>query len=148
MQHKSLDTTVDSKKILEKLNVWKKIGLPAALGIELVEAKEGYVSLQLQVRPQHMASNGYLHAGTIVTIADSACGWGCNATLPEGAIGFTTIELKSNFLGTAREGLIRCIATRLHGGRTTHVWDAHVTGPDGKTIAIFRCTQFILYPKL
>lgn len=53
-----------------------------------------------------MAPNGFLHAGTIVTLADSACGVACVRALPEGAVGFTAIELKSNFLGTAQSGVI------------------------------------------
>jgi len=60
----------------------------------------------------------------------------------------TTIELKSNFLGTAREGSIACVATKIHSGRTTQVWDATVTDEtSGKTIALVRCTQLILYPR-
>jgi 1,4-dihydroxy-2-naphthoyl-CoA hydrolase len=83
-----------------------------------------------------------------VTLADTASGYGCIAHLPEGANGFTTIELKSNFLGTAREGTIDCVATGAHFGRTTQLWDAVVTHRDsGKTIALFRCTQLVLYPK-
>jgi 1,4-dihydroxy-2-naphthoyl-CoA hydrolase len=67
---------------------------------------------------------------------------------PDGATGFTTIELKSNFLGTALEGVIRCEATLVHGGRTTQVWDATVMSVStGRTLALFRCTQLMLYPK-
>ena len=102
----------------------------------------------LAVQRHLMAPNGYLHAGTVVSLADTACGYGCIASLPEGAVGFTTIELKSNFLGTAREGNIDCVATAAHTGRTTQLWDAVVTHREtGKTIALFRCTQLILYPQ-
>jgi uncharacterized protein (TIGR00369 family) len=97
------------------------------------------------VADHHLAPHGFLHAGAVVTLADTAAGYGCFASLPEGATGFTTIELKSNFLGTAREGRIACEARRVHNGRTTQVWDATVTH-EGKTIALFRCTQFLLYP--
>ena len=80
--------------------------------------------------------------------ADSACGYGCATSLPEGANGFTTIELKSNHLGTARDGTVVCEARLVHGGRTTQVWDAEaVHAETGKTIALFRCTQMVLYPR-
>ena len=70
------------------------------------------------------------------------------ANLPEGATGFTTIEVKSNFLGTATEGSLTARATMVHGGRTTQVWDAPVLHEQtGKTIALFRCTQMVLWPK-
>ena len=100
--------------------------------------------LSLPVRSDLLAPNGFLHAGAVVALADTACGYGCFASLPEGGTGFTTIELKTNFLGTAREGTLECGASRVHAGRTTQVWDAAVR--DGaKTIALFRCTQLILY---
>jgi uncharacterized protein (TIGR00369 family) len=68
--------------------------------------------------------------------------------LPAQASGFTTIELKSNHLGTAREGTVDCVATPAHLGRTTQVWDAVVTHREsGRTIALFRCTQMVLYAK-
>ena len=93
-----------------------------------------------------MASGGA--AGTVVTLADTAAGVGCLSSLPEGASGFTTIELKSNHLGTAREGTLLCTATAAHLGRTTQVWDAQVSHEDtGRAIAMFRCTQLILYPE-
>ena len=95
-----------------------------------------------------MAPNGYLHAGSVVTLADTSTGYGCVVNLPEGATGFTTIELKSNHLGTARDGTIECVATAVHIGKTTQVWDAVVTHREsGKTIALFRCTQMVLYGK-
>jgi uncharacterized protein (TIGR00369 family) len=96
------------------------------------------------LRPELLAPNGYLHAGTVVALADTACGYGCMASLPEGASGFTTMELKTNFLGTATEGTLECESHRLHGGRTTQVWDAAVRAGE-KTIAVFRCTQLLLY---
>ena len=64
--------------------------------------------------------------------------------LPEGATGFTTVELKTNFLRSAREGTIDCEARLLHGGRTTQIWDATVTDPEDRTMALFRCTQLLL----
>jgi uncharacterized protein (TIGR00369 family) len=120
--------------------------LPGHMGIEIVEVEKGRVFARLPVRQQVMAPNGYLHAGSVVTLADTCCGYGCIASLPEGASNFTTVELKSNHLGTARDGVIECTAVAVHMGRTTQVWDATVTH-DGKTIALFRCTQMVLYPK-
>ena len=82
----------------------------------------------------------------MVALADTACGYGCVMSLPQGASGFTTAELKANFIGTALEGVVSCEARLVHGGRTTQVWDAEVkTEAAGKTIALFRCTQIILY---
>ena len=120
--------------------------LPGYLGINITHVEGSEVHAELAVRTELMAPNGFLHAGSIVTLADTCAGYGCVANLPEGAVGFTTVELKSNHLGTAREGTVACVAKAVHLGRTTQVWDAVVTHKDtGKTIALFRCTQMVLY---
>jgi uncharacterized protein (TIGR00369 family) len=123
--------------------------LPGYLGIEVLEAEPGAgrTVLRLPVKTELLAPNGYLHAAAVVALADTAAGYGCVRSLPEGAAGFTTIELKSNFLGTLTEGALRCEATMVHGGRTTQLWDATVTDEaTGKVLALFRCTQLVLRP--
>lgn len=122
--------------------------LPDHLGLQWQVAVSGYVKGRFDVEKRHMAPNGFLHAASVIALADSACGYGCMISLPEGGASFTTIELKSNFLGTAREGGVAVEAKLVHGGKTTQVWDAVVTAEaTGKTIALFRCTQMILRPK-
>jgi uncharacterized protein (TIGR00369 family) len=117
------------------------------MGIVFTSLSDRELHAEIKIQPHHIAPNSYLHAGTVVTLADTACGYGCIAHLPEGATGFTTIELKSNFLSTAREGTVEVVARPQHLGRTTQLWDAVVTHKDsGKTIALFRCTQLVIYP--
>jgi 1,4-dihydroxy-2-naphthoyl-CoA hydrolase len=105
--------------------------------------RRGYVKARLAVTKRHLSPHGYLHAASVILLADTCAGYGCLASLPEGAKSFTTIELKSNFLGTARDGVVECEARGVHLGKSTQVWDAEVTH-NGKTIALFRCTQMIL----
>ena len=132
----------------QHFNAQGENSLPGYLGIVVKAVGPGEVSVECAVRAQLMAPNGFLHAGTVVTVADTAAGYGCIASLPDGASGFTTVELKSNHLGTARDGTIECTAKAAHLGRNTQVWDSVVTHREtGKTIALFRCTQMILYPK-
>jgi 1,4-dihydroxy-2-naphthoyl-CoA hydrolase len=134
--------------ILDRLNERGVGTLPGLIGIEVLEAEQGRLESRLELREELMAPNGYLHAATIVALADTSCGYGTFVSLPEGASGFTTVELKSNFLGTKRAGVIGCEARMVHGGRATQVWDATVNdGESGKTLALFRCTQMILYPR-
>ena len=122
--------------------------LPGHLGIEVVSVEAGRAVLRLPIRPELLAPNGFLHAASVVALADTAAGYGCVASLPEGAAGFTTIELKSNFLGTLTEGALRTEAALVHGGRTTQIWDAPVTDEaTGKVLALFRCTQMVLWPR-
>jgi 1,4-dihydroxy-2-naphthoyl-CoA hydrolase len=134
--------------ILDELNERGLGTLPGLIGLEILKAQEGAVSSRLDLREELMAPNGYLHAATVVALADTSCGYGTFVNLPEGAEGFTTIELKSNFVGTKRGGAIACEAKLVHGGRTTQVWDATVSDEEGdKPIALFRCSQMILYPR-
>jgi uncharacterized protein (TIGR00369 family) len=122
--------------------------LPGHLGIVVTEVAEGLLRAQFAVAPHLLAPNGFMHGGSVVSLADTCAGYGAIAHLPEGASGFTTVELKTNYLGTAREGIVECVATAVHLGRTTQVWDATVRaqGSD-RALALFRCTQLVLYPK-
>lgn len=130
---------------------WNERGrefLPGHLAVDFSHVSAEEVRARLEVSRFHLAPNGFLHAGTVVTLADTCCGYGTVMNLPEGARGFTTIELKSNFLGTALEGELTCVARPFHVGRTTQVWDAEVSSTaSGKTIALFRCTQMVLMPR-
>jgi 1,4-dihydroxy-2-naphthoyl-CoA hydrolase len=122
--------------------------LPGHLGIVITLVSESEMGAEINVNEAHMAPNGFLHAGTVVTLADTCAGYGCLVNLPPGATGFTTIELKSNHLGTALEGTIAASAKPVHLGKTTQVWDVVVTHKgSGKTLALFRCTQIILYAR-
>ena len=133
---------------VEKLRAMLPEGYPSNLAPVAVELTGERVVITGAVDRRHHAGNGFLHAGALVTLADTACGYGALAGLPEEASGFTTVELKSNHVGTIDEGAVRVTAERVHGGRTTQVWDATVTASDtGKTLALFRCTQMILYPR-
>jgi 1,4-dihydroxy-2-naphthoyl-CoA hydrolase len=132
----------------DELNTIGQSYLPGHLGIRITGAGSGWMEGEFHIAKHHMAPNGFLHAGSIVTLADSLCGFACMRALPDGAGGFTTIELKSNFLGTAREGKVTARAEARHLGRTTQLWDASVAHADtAKTIALFRCTQMVLWPK-
>lgn len=122
--------------------------MPGFLGLQVTRMDPGIAEGRLEVQPHHMAPNGYLHAATVIALADTLAGYGCVMSLPEGATGFTTIELKSNFLGTVRDGAIAATAKLFHGGRTTQVWDTEVRDEaSGKAIAVYRCTQMVLYPR-
>jgi 1,4-dihydroxy-2-naphthoyl-CoA hydrolase len=129
---------------LEALRAAARSGLVGLLGIDVVSDATPTVVAEMRVHTGLMAPNGFLHGGSIVALADTACGFGCWLSLPEHAPGFTTVELKTNFVGAAREGVLRCTARRIHAGRSTQVWDAEVTTEDGRAVALFRCTQLIL----
>jgi uncharacterized protein (TIGR00369 family) len=142
---RAVGTLARVSEALERFNAAMDGRLPGLFGITLLKVGRGLAEARLDLKPEHLAPNDFLHAGTVITLADSCCGMGCLASLPEGAVGFTTIELKTNFLATATEGALRCRAELAHGGSRTQVWDASVTREeDERVIALFRCTQFIL----
>jgi len=133
---------------VEPLNALSPGAFPGLLGLQILEHERGRIVATLPLRSELLAPNGFLHAAVVIGLADTACGYGCRAMLPEAALGFTTIELKTNFLGTARDGDIETTARAVHAGRTTQVWDAEVKHVQtGKTIALFRCTQAVLWPR-
>jgi len=121
---------------------------PGYVGVEMVAIDAERVRMRLALRPEHLAPNGFLHAAVMITLADTACGYGALAHLPQGASNFTTVELKSNFLGTLRDGAITCDAVPAHLGRSTQVWDAEIKSEaSGQRLALFRCTQIVLWPR-
>jgi len=133
---------------LDTLNTRSANRLPGWFGLTVVRLDERELAMQLQIEPRMLAPNGFLHAATVIAVADTACGFATIAHLPDGAESFTTIELKCNFLGTATAGVLEAVATGAHLGRTTQVWDATVREVSGgKTLALFRCTQMVLWPK-
>lgn len=133
-----------SEITLKTMNQLGRNCLADMLGIEILQIDGNKLKSQMKITPQHLAPNGYLHAATVIALADTTCGWGTYLNLPETAGGFATLELKSNFLGTCLEGIIYCEATAEHIGKSTQVWDATVKNETGKKIALFRCTQMIL----
>ena len=138
-------------KAPDSLKSWNNFGegyLPGFLGIKVLSVEQNELKARMKVTKKICAPNGFLHAASVVALADTACGYATVNNLPKGAEGFTTVELKTNFIGTALQGDVSCIARLVHKGRTTQVWDAEVRSEETlKKIALFRCTQMILWPK-
>ena len=133
---------------VQEINEFFSTRLPGVLGVETLEIAADRVVGQMDVTGPLIAGTGYLFAPAVIALADSLAAIGVGASRPDGSQSFTTIELKANFLGSAREGeRVVGVATAAHQGRTTQVWDCVVTNEStGRTIALFRCTQMILYP--
>ena len=136
-------TNHTSVEELNRANIGK---LPEHLGLVITEVEPGRVVGRFEVRPDLVAHIGFLLAGVVLSVADILCAYGVSTSWPEGASGFTTAEVKCNFMGTLRDGAAVCVAELLHGGRTTQVWDATITNESTeREMAAYRCTQLILY---
>jgi uncharacterized protein (TIGR00369 family) len=133
---------------VREMNEFFSARVPGILGVETVEIAPDRVTGKIDVSGPLIAGTGFLFAPAVIALADTMAAIGVGGNLPEGATSFTTIELKANFLGSAREGdRVVAVATAVHKGRSTQVWDCTVTNESTtRTIALFRCTQMILYP--
>ena len=134
-----------SDEHVQQLNDFARDRHPGLCGVEILVCQPDLVTGRLPVTRELVAGTGFLWAPVIVTLADWLCAAGTGANIPEGS-SFTTIELKTNFLGTVREGgAVTARAVPVHRGRTTQVWDVEVADEsNGKPIALFRCTQMVL----
>jgi 1,4-dihydroxy-2-naphthoyl-CoA hydrolase len=122
-------------------------GLAGQLGIEIVELGQGMLEGRLRLHDRHLlVAGGLIHAGTVLSFADTCAGWGCLTSLPDTMAGFTTLEAKCNLLASARAGdELVGRASLVHDGNTTQVWDVTVTRDRGnRLIGVYRCTQMLL----
>jgi 1,4-dihydroxy-2-naphthoyl-CoA hydrolase len=121
--------------------------VPGQLGCIFDHAAPDLVIGHIDVTENLIAGTGYLFAPAVIALADTCAAIGCGANIPEGA-SFTTIELKTNFMSSARVGeRVMCRCVPVHLGRRTHVWDAEVTNETtGRAMALFRNTQMVLLP--
>jgi 1,4-dihydroxy-2-naphthoyl-CoA hydrolase len=118
----------------------------ALVGVEFVSVTAEEAVSRLVLRKELSNTRGVVHAGALVAMADTTCGAGCIAALPDGSSGFLTVELKSNFVAGVGEGVLRCIARPRHRGRSTQLWEAVIESEEnGRPVAFFGCTQLILY---
>ncbi len=121
---------------------------PGLHGVVFDSAESHEVTGHIDVSGALIAGTGFLFAPAVISLADTLCAGGCGLNIPEGH-SFTTVELKSNFMSSAREGeRVVGVATPAHLGRRTHVWDVTVTNETtGRLMALFRCTQMVLEPR-
>lgn len=121
---------------------------PGLHGVVFDENDKDRVVGHIDVTPPLIAGTGFLFAPAIISLADTLCAAGCGSNIPEGH-SFTTVELKTNFMSSARVGeRVVAVATPAHLGRQTHVWDVEVTNETtGRRMALFRCTQMVLAPR-
>jgi len=138
-----------SADTVAELNEFAREKHPGMVGVEVLSCEAEEVTGRLDVSEDLVAGTGFLWAPVVVTLADWLCACGTPPNMPSEASSFTTVEFKSNFLGSvAAGGAIHGRARPAHVGRTTQVWDVDVSDEaTGRTIALFRCTQMILYPR-
>ena len=114
------------------------------LGIEFVSASVDRVVGRMMVRDDLCTRPAVLHGGAIMAFADTLGAVGTIINLPEGA-STTTIESKTNFVAPAPVGTqILGVATPIHRGRRTMIWQTRITNTEGRLIALVIQTQLVL----
>jgi uncharacterized protein (TIGR00369 family) len=119
------------------------IGLVAHLGIEFVEISADRVVARLTVTDKLLTTTGVVHGGTLMAFADTIGAAGTVANLAEGER-TATLESKTNFIAGTKSGVIQAVATPIHKGRRTQVWETRITDEGGKLLSVTTQTQMIL----
>jgi uncharacterized protein (TIGR00369 family) len=115
------------------------------MGVTFVAADKERVIATMTVRPDLCTAGHILHGGAVMALADGVGAAATVINLPEGAKGTTTIESKTNFVGSAKEGeTVTATATPIHRGRRTHVWQTRIEAQEGRLVAVVTQTQMVL----
>ncbi|MDP3749613.1 MAG: PaaI family thioesterase [Phenylobacterium sp.] len=121
-------------------------GMPFAdlMGLEIVEREKARLVGRLVVREDLCTAGGILHGGAFMAFADALGAIGGVLNLRDGAR-TTTLESKTNFLGSARIGqTVTGETTPLHVGRRSSVWQTRITGEEGRLLALVVQTQMTI----
>ncbi len=128
----------------EQIQAIFKDTLVDTLGIRFIEASKARVVAEITIKPSLFTSNGRLHGGAIMALADTVGATGAFLSIPEGAAGTTTLESKTNFFAGVSEGVVRAEALPVHVGKRTSCWQTRVTDAKGKLVAQVTQTQMVL----
>ncbi len=122
-----------------------RIPFAGVLGLEVVSYSKERIEARMLVRPDLCNPMASLHGGAAMSLADTLGAMGASMNLPEGANGTTTLESKTNFIGTAKSGeTVLAVCTPIHVGRRTSIWQTKITTEAGKTVALVTQTQMVL----
>jgi uncharacterized protein (TIGR00369 family) len=123
--------------------------LLTTLGVTIAGLASGRVVLDLPYRADLCQQNGYVHAGAITALADSACGYAAASLMPAGR-DVLTVEFKVNLLRPARGDWFRATAEVARAGRTLTVCSAQVVawadGREQKPVALMQATMMAVDP--
>src|SRR6266581_5988368 len=114
-------------------------------GVKFTEADRDRVVAKMLVRPDLCTLHHTIHGGAVMALADSVGAAATVINLPDDAKGTTTLESKTNFIGSAKAGTtVVATATPVHRGRRTQVWQTRLETEDGRLVALVIQTQMVL----
>ena len=135
---------ISSEEIVARINATREGSVWEMLDITLVTAEKDRVVATMPIGPHHRQQVGYLHGGISVTLAESLASLGTVLHIDASRQMAFGLEINANHLRPKREGVLTGVATPIHKGRTTHVWDIRITDENDKLVCISRCTVAIV----
>ena len=97
--------------------------LMATIGARLTLVAAGEIEIRVPFRPDLTQQHGFVHAGVVASVLDSACGYAALSVMPEG-VGVLTVEFKTNLLAPARGEELIARGRVVRAGRTITVCQA------------------------
>ena len=118
--------------------------LLATLGIEIVEATKEKVVGRMPVGPKVHQPFGLLHGGASVALAETVASTGGWMNVDQAKERIVGIEINANHLRAKKDGMLTAVATPIHVGKRTHVWNVHIADEEGKAVCVSRCTLAVV----
>ena len=140
--HKHMD--ISSDEIVAMINSTREGSVWEILDIKLVSAEKDRVVATMPIGPNHRQQVGYLHGGISITLAESIASLGAVLNIDASKQMAFGLEINANHLRPKRDGQLTGVATPIHRGRTTQVWDVQITDENDKLICVSRCTIAIV----
>ncbi len=131
---------ISSDDIVAMINSTREGSVWEMLDITLVLAEKDRVVATMPIGPNHRQQVGYLHGGISITLAESIASLGTVLNIDASKQMAFGLEINANHLRPKRDGQLTGVATPIHRGRTTHVWDVQITDENDKLICVSRCT--------
>jgi uncharacterized protein (TIGR00369 family) len=115
-----------------------------SLGIEVVLATAERVEARMPVGPRVHQPFGLLHGGASVALAETVASVGGYMNVDPAREHVVGLEINANHLRAKRDGEVRAVATPIHVGRRTQVWDVRITDEEGRLVCVSRCTLAVV----
>jgi hypothetical protein len=132
---------------LDQLNANCKGSLLEQLGMRFTLVETGKVEAVMPVDHRTIQPVGILHGGATIALAETVAGLGSNFLCQEGehAVG---MQLSAHHLSSPRKGEVRAIATIIHQGTKSHVWQVEIFAADNRLVSVVTVTNMIIKRKI
>jgi len=135
---------LSNEAVVAQINATREGSVWEVLDIRLVFASKEKVVATMPIGPNQRQQVGYLHGGVSVVLAESIASLGTVLNIDASKQMAFGLEINANHLRPKREGQLTAVATPIHRGRTTHVWEIKISDENEKLVCISRCTVAVV----